>query len=190
LFVLKQSCNRHAFVSDAGRAAELQRSPALIQSYMKYFTLQKWIDGQNIDNINTDEIFRPLKNYESYLESVRNKLPVQFLPLLEKYTIHDSALRQLVIDPLARTAVMQLDCDDIDTHDLVKLTLTYKGLSSYESVADPEKGLPGPHGYGDLGMDEIEVLPDSTYEHRIVFSSGIEVSFRFSDFSLQVNKPE
>lgn len=51
-------------------------------------------------------------------------------------------------------------------------------------TGDPDKGLPGPNGFGDIGVDEIEVFEDS-FEHRILFSNGIELHIRFKEFSLQ-----
>ena len=59
----------------------------------------------------------------------------------------------------------------------------YAGVFTRKST-NPKRGLAGPHGYGDLGYDEIEVLRDGLYEHRILFSSGIELQVRFTGFKL------
>ncbi len=61
--------------------------------------------------------------------------------------------------------------------------MNYGGVRSIQSTADPEKGLPGPHGYGDLGYDEIDLIQPGHYEHRMLFSTGIELLVQFSEFS-------
>ncbi|HWX42575.1 MAG TPA: hypothetical protein VN345_15600 [Blastocatellia bacterium] len=52
--------------------------------------------------------------------------------------------------------------------------------------SDPDKGLVGPNGFGDLGYDEIEVLDGGMFEHRLLFSSGIELAIMFEEFRLEV----
>ena len=39
-------------------------------------------------------------------------------------------------------------------------------------------------GYGTHGFDEVEVLEEGLFEHRMLFSSGIEVAIQFRDFVL------
>ena len=51
--------------------------------------------------------------------------------------------------------------------------------------SDPEKGLPGPHGYGDLGYDEVDVLEPGLFEHRMLFSTGITLSIHHREFHLR-----
>jgi hypothetical protein len=38
---------------------------------------------------------------------------------------------------------------------------------------------------GDLGYDEIEVLGGGMFEHRLLFSSGIELAIEFAAFHLE-----
>ena len=66
-----------------------------------------------------------------------------------------------------------------------RFTLTYTGVERVESTADPAVGLRGPHGYGDFGYDEVEVLPTGAFEHRMVFSSGVELCVVFGGFGLR-----
>lgn len=61
--------------------------------------------------------------------------------------------------------------------------LVYDGVCTIHSTGDRLRGLSGPHGYGDLGNDEIEVLQDGSFEHRFLFSTGIELVLRFQAFS-------
>ena len=62
------------------------------------------------------------------------------------------------------------------------ISLLYGGAVFVESTADPDRGLPGPHGYGDLGNDEIEVLDGGLLDHRLLFSTGVELTLRLLTF--------
>jgi hypothetical protein len=64
----------------------------------------------------------------------------------------------------------------------------YSGVEHFESEADPKVGLRGPSGYGDLGYYEIDVLPEGRFEHRLLFSTGIELRVIFRGFGLQQGK--
>ena len=70
-----------------------------------------------------------------------------------------------------------------------RIQLTYRGVERLVSTADPATGLPGPHGYGDLGYDELDAVGPGVFEHRMLFSTGIELPIRFSGCSLQVTRP-
>ena len=65
-----------------------------------------------------------------------------------------------------------------------KFLLTYQQLQSFESTSDPNIGLGGPHGYGDLGYDEADISACGHLEHRMLFSSGIEFRILFACFKL------
>lgn len=62
--------------------------------------------------------------------------------------------------------------------------LKYKGVSNFTTTSQPDKGLAGPYGYRDLGYDEIELISEALFEHRMIFSSGIELSVVFTEFEL------
>jgi hypothetical protein len=66
-----------------------------------------------------------------------------------------------------------------------RFTLTYREVVRVESPADPMVGLRGPHGYGDFGYDEVEVLSTGVFEHRMIFSSGVELRVVFGGFKAQ-----
>jgi hypothetical protein len=52
-------------------------------------------------------------------------------------------------------------------------------------LADPQTGLPGPHGYGHLGYCEFEALGGELFEHRMLFSTGIELHVRFREITVE-----
>jgi hypothetical protein len=65
-------------------------------------------------------------------------------------------------------------------------TLTYVGVLSFTSASEPGHGLPGPIGYGEMGFDEFELLDNGIFQHRLLFSSGIEIAVTFSDIVVEL----
>lgn len=142
---------------------------------MRYFTLDRWLKDQDLD-ADSSANFGAVGEYQSYLVSVMDKLPEDFVRMLQTICIHDAKLRELDVDALVSRVTLRLDAGDVTMREGRNVKLHYLAVRRVLSTSDPEKGLPGPHGYGDLGNDEIEVLEDGEYEHRILFSSGIELA--------------
>jgi hypothetical protein len=151
---------------------------------MRFFTIDRWIADQ--DWRSTHDPNAALRAYHAYLDGVRGRLPADFRRLLETIALHDARLRELTVEIVPARVVLRLDAADLTMREDRRVRLVYDGVTGLNSTSDPEKGLPGPHGYGDLGNDEIEVLPDGSYEHRMLFSTGIELSVRFGAFRLEV----
>ncbi len=120
--------------------------------------------------------------YRQHFASIRHRLPPQLIHLEESVALHDSRLRELTLDVSTRTLRLRVENYE-GTH---TTTLVYGAVVSFDSVADPAVGLRGPHGYGDLGYDEVDVLADGVYEHRILFSTGIELVIRFGEVAVSV----
>lgn len=92
--------------------------------------------------------------------------------------MHDSTVSAFQIDQLSRSASLRLTSWKHDRSGGC-LRITYHEADVVRLESDSEKGLPGPYGFGDLGYDEIEVLAEDLFEHRILFSSGIEIGITF-----------
>jgi hypothetical protein len=146
---------------------------------MKYFTLSWWAGD-------TEDSLAVFDDYRRYLDSVSGSLPADLRRLSVDVSLHDAHLRRLHLAD--STLELHLDGCGFDQNSRAyfdrKLRLTYRGVCMLTSTADPKAGLGGPHGYGDLGYDEVEVIEPNVYEHRMLFSSGIELHVRFSDFLL------
>ena len=146
---------------------------------MKYFTLDWWQGHGKGD---------AAEEYREYYEDVKDLLPAGARRLEEEISIHDGKLLRLDADVGAGTLLMVLDGYDWrkGSSPLPKRTFTlkYEGVCWLRSVADPKSGMNGPFGYGDLGYWEFEVLGDGTIEHRMLFSTGIELHVRFRDVSV------
>ena len=146
---------------------------------MKYFTL-RWWEGKVENPMVVNE------QYCRYVQSVKKSLPKDLWRLFWNVSLHDAHLRRLHF--AQHKLELKLDGGRRDKGKyrlgLQRFRLTYDGVSRMTSLASPKRGLGGPGGYGDLGYDEIEVIADGLFEHRILFSSGIELQVRFSNFTL------
>lgn len=122
----------------------------------------------------------PSTDYAAHLSAIRYLLPADLLATEDSVSLHDARLRELYL--LANEGSLLLCLENYAGDE--RLTLSYSGVERFESAADPEIGLLGPSGYGDLGYYEIDVLPGGTFEHRLLFSSGIELTVVFRGFEL------
>jgi hypothetical protein len=141
---------------------------------MRFFTMDWWCGLQ------AGERSDPAGQYAAHLDSVRDRLPPDLLATEEAVSLHDARLRELRLVPAERTLTLGLDSHGGDE----RLTLTYAGVERFDSTADPAVGLPGPAGYGDLGYGEVDALPGGAFEHRLLFSTGIELAVVFRGFRL------
>lgn len=148
---------------------------------MKYFTIQWWsgeVEDQNV----------AFEDYRHYLDQIITDLPDSIRQLVRDVSLHDACLLRLHVSLPEKSLVIELDGCGYDEQSKSyfgrRFRLTYCGVESLTSTANPETALPGPHGYGDLGYDEIECIQSDIYEHRMLFSTGIELHVRFSDFFL------
>ncbi len=142
---------------------------------MRFFTMAWWVGSQ------TGAARDVCAEYAAHLGAIRSHLPPDLLATAESVSLHDMRLRELRLRIAEATLALGLDSDTGEG----RLTLTYSGVEQFESSADPEVGLPGPAGYGDLGYAEVAALPDGAFEHRLLFSSGIELVVVFRGFKLQ-----
>jgi hypothetical protein len=128
----------------------------------------------------TDKGGDPSTSYAAHLAVIRDRLPPDLLATEETVSLHDTRLRELrlVVGEGKLSLVLENHRGDEN------LALTYGGVERFESSADPDVGLRGPAGYGDLGYWEVDMLPDGAFEQRLLFSTGIEVAVVFREFRL------
>ena len=144
---------------------------------LNFFTLAWW-HGQ-VD----DEAVDPCVTYREHFNRIEDRLPSAFVEFCKTISLHDSRLRVLRLDIAKQDLRMELTGDD-GHGGLRQFTLAYLGVAALESNADPNNGLRGPYGYGDWGYDEADAHEGGLCEHRILFSSGIELRIWFRDFSI------
>lgn len=142
---------------------------------MRFFTMAWWCGCQTGDAGDAGA------GYAAHLAAVRDRLPPDLLATEETVSLHDTRLRELRLLPAENTLTLGLDCHAGDE----RFILTYSGVERFESHADPDVTLGGPGGYGDLGYCEVDALPGGLFEHRLLFSTGIELAVTFRGFRLR-----
>ena len=150
---------------------------------MKYFTLDLWISNQSLDE--DHNVVPVAEEYARHLDAIRGRLPPELVRMLETLTLHDSRLRELSVNLGQRHVAITFNAADNTGEKAVDVRLHYGGVDQVTSTADPLRGLAGPHGYGDLGYDELDVA-DNKLEHRLLFSTGIELTIRFEEFRFEL----
>lgn len=148
---------------------------------MRHFSLSSWdiLYSQNKDAI----------EYENYLDGVRSLLPSGLVSLTTRksgVSLNDSTIQSIETSIQEQTVVFCLNGRWIKETvvGLRTFRLQYKGVTRVTSSVAPDlHGLFG-GGYGNHGFDEVEVLKEGLFEHRMLFSSGIEIAVQFSDFVL------
>ena len=144
---------------------------------MKFFTIEWWCGLQKFGD------YDPSPEYQRHIATIRERLPKGLLALQESISIHDANLRLLEYDRQGNTLTLKLDSDD-GAGGLRQFVMRYVDVTLFRTLSDPELGLPGPHGYGDLGYHEADITADDNFEHRLLFSTGIEFQIVFRDFEL------
>lgn len=144
---------------------------------MKFFTLAWWCGLQSLDYSD------PRPEFRKHLSSIRDRLPKGLLSLQESISLHDAKLRRMEYHFQSDSLTIHLDGDD-GHGGLRRFNLQYSDVISITTLADPKNGLNGPHGFGDFGYDEADIDADGNFEHRLLFSSGIEMQIVFRAFEL------
>lgn len=135
---------------------------------MKFYTMDWWMSLQRLEFVD------PTPAYMAYLDSIRDRLPPDLLQLQESISIHDAHLR--FADYCRDTGMLGIALDGDDGHGgLRQFHLRYSDVTVFRTTNNPDNGFAGPHGYGDLGYDEADITIDGLIEHRMLFSSGIEL---------------
>jgi hypothetical protein len=148
---------------------------------MKFFTIEWW-SGEVVDDSHLFD------DYRKHVEGIFGDLPPDHQRLDREVSLHDAHLLNLDIDLRSATLTLDLDGSGFDEESNSyfgrRFCLRYTEVESFKTTANPEKGLPGPHGFGDLGYYEIYMLEAGLFEHRMLFSTGIVITVLHRGFNL------
>lgn len=143
---------------------------------MKYFTLEFWSAYEDLSVFD---------QYKKYIQRVKNKLSPALRSFVETIHLHDAQIVNFNFNPAARKLEITLDTlfysEISKDHQHRQIKVSYHDVMVFLSTSSPDNALAGSEGYGDLGYDEIELLEDKLFEHRMLFSSGIELQIRFAE---------
>jgi hypothetical protein len=142
---------------------------------MRFFTMAWWRDVQTSSGLN------PSDAYERHLASLR-PLPPAVADLDRVPSLHDARVRR--VEHGGGSVEITLDRWG-EQGGWIPTWLSYHGVERMSLSTDPDGELPGPSGFGDLGYYEIDVAVPGLFEHRFLFSSGVEMSVRFRSFNFR-----
>jgi len=144
---------------------------------MRFFTMSWWQDVQSGSAEN------PSDAYERHLAALR-PFPDSVARLDQLPSLHDAHVRR--VEHLGNSVEITLDRWG-EKGGWIPTRLSYGKVEALAFEADPESSLPGPAGFGDLGYYEIDRPSADVFEHRLLFSSGVELCVRFREFSFSVD---
>ena len=155
---------------------------------MRFVTIDHWIADQHSlgDGASDAPSAAAAAEYRRYFQSIHDRLPPGYLSMIDRVSLHDGRLRAIAWSNDSRLLEMRIDAFDSTGRYYRAVTLSYLDILSFETTSDPDKCLPGPGGFGDLGHEEIEVLEEGVFKHSILFSSGIELAVTFTRFDCEV----
>jgi hypothetical protein len=144
---------------------------------MRFFTMDWW---QGIQSGSSEN---PSDAYNRHLTSLR-PFPSSVARLEQLPSLHDAHVRQ--VEHLGSAVEVSLETWG-EKGGWIPVRLSYGGVEKFELAVDAEDALSGPGGFGDLGYYEIDAPSAGVFEHRLLFSSGIELRVRFREFNFSVN---
>jgi hypothetical protein len=132
------------------------------------------------------------EDYGRYIDAVRGALPSTAPTFLDRHTLHDAVVRQFAIN--LENQLVRVSADGFATVERpVAYDLEYRGVTDVVIAGSSDEALGGPPGLGHLGYHEFEPLASDLVEHRLLFSTGVEIQLRFREFSFgaepRIDKP-
>ena len=157
---------------------------------MKYFNIACWKNDDPDDAAG--------KAYRQYIATIRHLMPPDLQRLCDfspgwdkdRISLNDGSIHAINVSLPNASVDVIIDGNAQDgTHRNFwnrLFYLRYRDVLSFDSMTDPSGSLAGPGGYGDHGFNEIELLSTGLFEHRMLFSSGIELRVVFRQFQLTI----
>lgn len=144
---------------------------------MKYFT-KDWC----FSNLDDDEIEKRLKNYRTYIHNVYKKLPFVLKNLIKTINFHDGKLEKVSFIQNKRTLILKGVFGDLEVG-YYFLEVKYLKVSNLEidfldSVFKNQEI--------EILSDEIEVLNENLFSHKILFSTKQDINIQFQDIKITI----
>ena len=144
---------------------------------MKYYTFAWWAGEVEDETV--------VSRYWAYLDGVKAQLPEAVRAFAYEHNLHDALLLKMHVNPTARTVQCEYDGWDRTSYYPRRYTLVYTDVEALETGGNPARPLGGPGGFGHMGYAEFECLADGLIEHRLLFSTGIELTLRFRGLTFE-----
>lgn len=144
---------------------------------MKYFT-EEWCFGK----IKDSEIRRISKNYLAYLDEIYKKLSFPVKLLAKQINLHDGIIEEFKYYQKSAMLILKGSFGDLQVG-YFSLQLKYLGiidlnLNQLSSLCKEKKV--------EILRNEIELLPNDCYTHRIYFSVKKELEITFQNLEIEI----
>jgi len=128
-----------------------------------------------------------IDEYCQFVASVRGVLPATVTAFIDRHTLHDAVVRRFDVTMDQKSARLSADGFDCELNGSVAYDLQYAGVAEVVVLNGDDEALGGPTGLGDLGYDEFEPIDGGLVEHRMLFSTGVEITIRFREFAFSAD---
>lgn len=149
---------------------------------MKFFTPELIEMNNTLELMEKGDILwrENCMRYEAYINSVRNRLPIQLLNVFGEEPFHDWVVREIAIKPGRKKKKLELTLSEgtmrakLIFEDITNVALNSQAFS--DCLCDKLCWL----------YSEMECLEDGTYRASILFDSMGELSVIFREFRLMM----
>lgn len=145
---------------------------------MKYFT-KDWCFG-DLDDDNIQEV---KKNYWEYINHIKDSLPFALKLLASNMNLHDGIISKASCSSEKKSLRIEGIFGDLQTG-YFKLKIEYLNISEPD-INDLKTIFEG--RTIEIISDEIELVSQRLFSHRLLFSTKKEIEIRFSDIEIKIN---
>ena len=141
---------------------------------MKFFT-REWCKG----GLSDEEYEARIVDYKNQLEKIAPKLPYQLGDLVRRHSLHDGVVRQTRFGKDGNSLSVKLVAGNLQAG-YEELVLSYERLVG---VAGDPTLTQASKAKREIIEDEVDLLPDCVFEHRLLFDDMSVLVVQFKEFS-------
>ncbi|MCL2633804.1 MAG: DUF4085 domain-containing protein [Oscillospiraceae bacterium] len=147
---------------------------------MKYYLSEYWAMMQSRETRDEalNKWYAASEEYYKYFDTIKDKLPKNFINLYNKNDgFHDSIIKKISIENMRLKSCevkFTLRINEVD------YILAYKNVIGFEVDIPPEE-----NGLFGWGYDELELLDNGYFEHRILCDINSEFKITFKKLSIK-----
>jgi len=144
---------------------------------MKYFT-KDWC----YSNLNDHEIEKRLKDYRTYISSIYKKLPFVLKVLVQNINVHDGRLKSVCFVQDKKLLSLNGIFGDLESGyfflEIKYLKVSNPDVDLLTSVFSNQETV--------ILSDELELLTEGLFSHRMFFSTKQDVDIQFNDIEITI----
>jgi len=144
---------------------------------MKYFT-KDWC----LSKLDDEEIERRLKSYREYIQEIYMKLPFALKLLVQNINLHDGKLEFVFFSPDEKKLTLRGIFGDLELNyfflEIKYLMVSNLNIDLLTHIFENKKL--------EILSDEIEMLTDNLFSHRILLSTQRDIEIQFEGIELKI----